>query len=66
MDRARWARRTRCTVEPTAHQYWGYHENPFWNRQFNRLNRRGFNFFGVWDHAVLNDTLADREAGIAP
>jgi hypothetical protein len=41
-----------------------------WNPQFNGLNRRGFNFFGVWDplyHAALNDArLADREVGIAP
>jgi hypothetical protein len=38
--------------------------------QFNLLNRRGFNFFGVWDplyHAALNDArFADREAGTAP
>jgi hypothetical protein len=41
-----------------------------WNPQFNGLNRRGFNFFGVWDplyHAALNDArFADREVGIAP
>jgi hypothetical protein len=50
--------------------YWGYQENPFWNPQFSLLNRRGFDFFGVWDllyHATLSDArFADREAGIAP